>query len=353
MKIVPAVLFNYLPVEFCAGSLRELLQVAQLVCSIGQSLLRSLALFVQNFEHNRLLDQSQSLGIQRIGGGQTADGVSSSVHDVIDLIAEVVGEDVGSGHDGILVDVLTDGVEAQVSPGSDGSFLGGLSEERLIIDFANSAVSQNIYESSIGVGQYTDYQVYPTCGISTADHLIGAADDPRFFSAPERINAGIIWFTKGYVEYIVPNYLTASQVPVEMLFSFEIASEAPGFRDDWPSDIHFYINGKHICNWTAPGDFGDSPGIYTPEWWDPNWNQYGLLKFLSINDSGTYIDGVKQSDVTLKDLNITHGSGIKFRIAAPTEGENCGGVTLYGRSFGNYNQDILVRMQYRQADSSD
>lgn len=227
-----------------------------------------------------------------------------------------------------------------------------LSEERLIIDFANSAVSQNIYESSIGVGQYTDYQVYPTCGISTADHLIGAADDPRFFSAPERINAGIIWFTKGYVEYIVPNYLSANQVPVELLFSFEIASEAPGFRDDWPSDIHFYVNGKHLCKWTAPGDFGDSPGIYTPDWWDPNWNQYGLLKFLSINDSGTYIDGVKQSDVTLKDLNITHGSIIKFRIAAPENSENSGGLTLYGRSFGNYNQDILVRMQYRQEEAA-
>lgn len=227
-----------------------------------------------------------------------------------------------------------------------------LNGERLIIDFENKAVSKNVYESVIGVGQYADYRVYPTCGLSTAEHLIGPVDDPRFFSAPERINAGIVWFSRGFVEYIVPNYLAENQEPVEMLFSFEIASEAPGIREDWPSDIHFYINGKHLCNWTAPGDFGKSPGIYTPEWWDPNWNQYGLLKFLSINESGTYIDGVKRSDVSLKDLNITSGSGIKFRIAAPEEGENCGGVTLYGRSFGNYNQDIQVRMQYRQEEAA-
>lgn len=75
MKIVPAVLFNYLLIGFCSGSEKRLLQIAQLVCSIGQSLFRSLALLVQNFEHNRLLDQSQSLGIQRIGGGQSADGI--------------------------------------------------------------------------------------------------------------------------------------------------------------------------------------------------------------------------------------------------------------------------------------
>ncbi len=221
-------------------------------------------------------------------------------------------------------------------------------EDKIIIDFEAAVNSKNIYETEIGVGLYSDYNVYPTCGISTPDHLIGSVDDPKFFSDPERISAGILWFTIGYIEYMIPNYLEDSQEPVELLLSFEIASEAPGIREDWPSDITFSINNIPVCMWTAPGDFGKNAGIYTPEWWDPNWNQYGLLKFLSINDTGTFIDGVKVSDVTLSDINIVPASPIKVKMAVSENGPHKGGLTLYGRSFGNYSQDIKVRMQYRQ-----
>ena len=56
---------------------------------------------------------------------------------------------------------------------------------------------------------------------------------------------------------------------------------------------------------------------------------------------------MKRSDVTLNDLNIYPGSAVKFRISAPEESQHRGGLTLYGRGFGNYNQAIQVRMQYK------
>ncbi len=221
-------------------------------------------------------------------------------------------------------------------------------DEKILIDFERATNSKNFYETDIGVGLYSDYDVYPTCGISTSDHLIGIADDPKYFSSPDRINAGILWFTTGYVEYIIPNYLEDTQAPLELLISFEIASEAPGIREDWPSDILFTINNIPVCTWTAPGDFGKTPGIYTPQWWDPNWNQYGLLKFLSVNETGTFIDGVRVSDISLEDLSIAAGSNIKLRMSVEETSVHKGGLTLYGRSFGNYPQDIKVRMQYKE-----
>lgn len=229
----------------------------------------------------------------------------------------------------------------------------GIIDEKILIDFESATNSKNFYESEIGVGLYSDYDVYPTCGISTSDHLIGSEDDPKFFSSPERINAGVLWFTFGHVEYMIPNFLKEDQIPLELLISFEIASEAPGIREDWPSDIQFSINGIPVCMWTAPGDFGKNPGIYTPQWWDPNWNQYGLLKFLSVNETGTYIDGVKVSDISLKDLTITAGSSIKLKMSVNETSVHKGGLTLYGRSFGNYPQDIKVRMQYRVTEGED
>lgn len=223
-------------------------------------------------------------------------------------------------------------------------------EQQLLIDFETSTRNVNMYETEIGVGQYVGYEIYPTCGISTPDHLIGMEDDPRYFSSPERINAGIIWMGHGYVDYILPNYLKPGQKLIELLVSMEIASEAPGYREDWPSDIFFYLNGVELCSWTLPSDFGKNPGIYTPTWWDRNWNQYGQLKFLSIDSDGTYIDGIKRSDVTLEHLNITHDSTITLRFSAPDTAENVGGLTIYGRSFGNYDQDIRVRMHYEETE---
>lgn len=70
-------------------------------------------------------------------------------------------------------------------------------------------------------------------------------------------------------------------------------------------------------------------------------NQYGLLKFLIINEKGTYIDGnTKISDVTVDQLGICYQSKIDFRISSPETARQPGGLSLFGRGFGNYDQDI-------------
>ena len=105
-------------------------------------------------------------------------------------------------------------------------------------------------------------------------------DDPRYFEHPDRYNADILWFTRGYVEYAIPNFIPASKKITQITISAELSSEAPGTNNDWPSDISFYLNDIHIGDWTSPGDFGDVKGLLTPDWWYANWNQYGLLKQL-------------------------------------------------------------------------
>ncbi len=264
------------------------------------------------------------------------------------MIAENLGITAGSLSQHIKMLVQNGLIDIKIDAGKHGlQRICSVVDEKILIDLESVTNSRNFYETELGVGLYSDYDVYPTCGISTGEHLIGMVDDPRFFSSPERINAGILWFTFGYVEYMIPNYLEEDQIPLELLISFEIASEAPGIREDWPSDIQFTINNIPVCMWTSPGDFGKNPGIYTPKWWDCNWNQYGLLKFLSVNESGTFIDGVKVSDISLKDLNIVAGSNIKLKLSVNSNSVHRGGLTLYGRSFGNYPQDIKVRVHYK------
>ena len=101
-----------------------------------------------------------------------------------------------------------------------------------------------------------------------------------------------------------------------------------------------------MAAWTSPGDFGNITGIFTPDWWYPNWNQYGLLKILVINKKGTFIDGLQLSDVSIQDLNLDYRSTIKLKLAVEDNAEHVGGLTIFGKNFGNYNQDISVRMNY-------
>ncbi|MBQ9120496.1 MAG: winged helix-turn-helix transcriptional regulator [Lachnospiraceae bacterium] len=225
--------------------------------------------------------------------------------------------------------------------------------DKILIEIEPDLAFKNIYETDLKVGQYCDYQVYPTCGLATSEALIGEVDSTRYFSHPDRMNANILWFTKGYVEYIIPNFIPTSQKIDQIMISVELSSEAPGINNVWPSDIHFYLNNVCLGYWTSPGDFGEERGLFTPNWWFPNWNQYGMLKLIVINNQGTFIDGLKISDVSLKEMKLDYRSPLKLKFAVPEDATHVGGLTIFGTGFGNYNQDIKVSISYSPMNSEE
>ena len=232
------------------------------------------------------------------------------------------------------------------SAGHGNQKMCSVTQDRIIVDIKKPIDYKNVFETEIKVGQFSRHQVWPTCGIATSESVIGEFDDIRYFNHPDRFTANILWFTKGYVEYTIPNLIPSNQRITQLSISAELSSEAPGIDNNWPSDISFYINDTKIGMWTSPGDFGDVHGMFTPQWWPQNWNQYGLLKLLVINDYGTYIDGLKISDVSTLSLHLDYSSDIHLCLAVENDSEHVGGITLYGKSFGNYDQDIRVAINY-------
>ncbi len=218
--------------------------------------------------------------------------------------------------------------------------------DKILIDLDKPEEYGNVYNTELQVGHYSSYKICPTCGLASSKALIGEVDDARYFEHPDRYDADILWFTKGYIEYVIPNFIPASQKITQITISAELSSEAPGINNNWPSDISFYLNDVRIGKWTSPGDFGDVKGLFTPDWWYPNWNQYGLLKLLVINQKGTFIDGLKISDVTINSFNLDYRSGIRFRLSVDDDAEHIGGLTIFGKTFGNYGQDIKVSINY-------
>ena len=110
---------------------------------------------------------------------------------------------------------------------------------RSTIVFGEPRPEPGVQRLSIPVGHYCDYDVSPTCGLASAAGQIGIIDDPQYFSSPERLEAGILWFGSGYVKYPLPGYLFRNRKVKELRITLELCSEYPGYRQDWPSDLYF------------------------------------------------------------------------------------------------------------------
>ncbi len=104
------------------------------------------------------------------------------------------------------------------------------------------------------------------------------------------------------------------------------------------------VNGRELGVWTSPGDFGDQRGLYTPDWWKLKGSQYGMLKSWRVTPDGAFVDGVKISSLTSKDLNFSAHHSVRVRIEVKPDARHPGGVNIFGRGFGNYDQDIVLRL---------
>jgi len=50
--------------------------------------------------------------------------------------------------------------------------------------------------------------------------------------------------------------------------------------------------------------------------------------------------------VTIDDLHLDDSPFIKLRLEIEEKAKNKGGLTLFGKGFGNHNQNILVNVYY-------
>jgi predicted transcriptional regulator len=217
------------------------------------------------------------------------------------------------------------------------------------LDGVSAEQQDRMVEVAMPLGLYTSYQVSAPCGLCSTEGIIGLLDVPDLFLDPSRMQAALLWFGRGYVEYKFPNNAKIANAEIEAIeFSMEISSEVPGTNADWPSDISLWVNDVMVGTWTSPGDFGDKRGIYTPRWWKLEGSQYGKLTAWRISDKGCFVDGVKVSRVNLKQLDLAAHHSIRLKVGIDEKAKRPGGVNIFGRGFGNYDQDIVMRLYLRE-----
>jgi predicted transcriptional regulator len=204
----------------------------------------------------------------------------------------------------------------------------------------------NMIEVEMPVGLFTSHNVSAPCGLCSRDGILGFLDVPGTFFSPDRVKAALVWFEKGYVEYKFPNNALYSENGAlkRLELSMELSSEVPGTNKKWLSDISVWINEVKIGVWTSPGDFGDRRGKYTPPFWKLEGSQYGILITWEITMEGAFVDHKKVSAVNLGALHIQDHHSIKVRIGVDESAQHVGGLNIFGKGFGDYDQDIIMRL---------
>jgi predicted transcriptional regulator len=240
-------------------------------------------------------------------------------------------------------------IQTEMIPGTRGTQkLCSAVYSRIVVDFAHfrAEPSETCAVVSLPIGQFFDSQCSSPCGILNEHSIIGEMDEPRSFFEPERVDAQLIWFRRGFLEYRFPNRVPRGSLIRNLELSMEICSEAPLFNLDWPSDITLWINGKEVGTWTSPGDFGGERGMLTPQWWGSENTQFGLLKTWRVHSDGSYIDGRNISSLTVDDLGLDDKPYVTARIGIKPDAKNDGGLNLFGRKFGNYETDLKMKLDF-------
>jgi predicted transcriptional regulator len=203
-----------------------------------------------------------------------------------------------------------------------------------------------LVQASLPLGLYTNCSVSAPCGLRSVDGIIGLLDMPDAFLDPARVKAGLLWFTGGFVEYRFP--YRADRVPsvAAIEFSMELSSDAPGTSPDWPSEISISVNEVPIGALTMMAS-GDREARQR-EGWGRYGSGRGELSTWRVTADGTFLDGEIVSAVSVTDLKLEANASIRLRIGVSADARFPGGINIFGRGFGQHDQEIVMRLEGRR-----
>jgi len=206
----------------------------------------------------------------------------------------------------------------------------------------HTAERTSVVTQSTGVGSYIHCKPTQYIRIATKDHFIVWEQNDAY--NPLRHNAELICIDNGEVVYAFSNAFARKNKVERLEFSLELSSESPFFCNDWKSEIFFSVNGVAVCSYLSLGDYGGERGSLTPDWWDDRYSQFGMLTTVAIDGQVLLLNGKRTTDrVTLDDLALSSDDKITLSLATHPSSKFAGGFNIFGKSFGNYTQDIVLK----------
>ena len=200
------------------------------------------------------------------------------------------------------------------------------------------------------LGLYTACEVSAPCGLCSSHGIIGLLDVPDTFLDPARMSAGLLWFTRGFVEYQFPNNAKLSWAATSRSLEFvdgAVLGGARNFGRTGRRTSRSRSTGSTSAPGPRPGDFGDKRGVYTPGLVEAEGQPVRQAEVFRVTPRAPSSTGSRSRPVTLPDLTSTDHRSIRLTIAVRDDAHHPGGINIFGRGFGNYDQDIVLRLTAR------
>lgn len=232
--------------------------------------------------------------------------------------------------------------------------------DRLIFNFNPSKSEYDdivYYEKEILVGNYFDFEAYPPCGLANNHSIIKKWDDASVMCDAERVTASLVWTAFGFIEYKVPvdslfvgKKITAMEILIEVAAHQMVSTHKAVILPEYisadritegVSDVTFWINQVEIGTTTITAGNDPEKATYTPSWWR-NKPVHGSLVKVAINNKGCFIGGEKVSNLLFEDI-VDNSGFIKFKLGIKPDAKNSSGIMIFGKEFGRYYQDIIVK----------
>ena len=92
----------------------------------------------------------------------------------------------------------------------------------------------------------------------------------------------------------------------------------------------------------------NGPNIWAMQQYASQQDYYAKSLIDAVATEQPFAAGIRISDVRLADLDLEAHRSVRLRIGVKKNARHPGGVNIFGRGFGNYDQDIVLRLHTRR-----
>lgn len=195
------------------------------------------------------------------------------------------------------------------------------------------------------VGHYAGIEIAGPSLLTSQTRVLASWQDTSRFFHPDRMDADLLFVRDGMVQYLFPYNVPEDRQITRLELSVEASTELA--RPPLQAEFQLTINGHAFEPCTLSEPRADSTTRHMPGWYPQELPTAGQLLTWAVDHHGAYYNGRPAGEFTLKELGIKGSQPIQVILrvlACSAKGQPRGGLVLYGRNFGRFDQDLRFKI---------
>lgn len=207
-------------------------------------------------------------------------------------------------------------------------------------DEARQKALESVYELDMPVGHYSSMNCSRPSLLANQGGILASSDDLSRFFHPIRMEAELLAMTQGVVKYLFPYNMP----PEKKIHRIELSAEL-NIAQRHHSALTNVTLSINNCNFT-PLRLDVHDGIkehsHILDWYPKDMTTCGNLYVWQIDNQQTTLNSEPCGDFSLKDLQLQSMQPIEVSFNVESPHAPAGGMVIFGKSFGRYNQDLRL-----------